>query len=264
MTERSKDGRETWRRLLAWDRGQASAERLAGHILRVEGFASIDPSHPLGGPDGLKDIVCTREGKKWIGAAYFPRGQHSLVQISEKLKNDIEGIAKNSVDGLAFVTNQELRLRERDELVESAAPHRVEILHLERIASVLDSAQCYGIRLEFLDIEMTKEEQLAFLAQRDLVLADMKGTLDAVLKAVSAKRGTREDADIPVVSPRNFGGTYATTSLFSQKPHECKSCHAVILVNRSGLMTTAMSVYNMMVITCPYCGRSERFNPWAP
>jgi hypothetical protein len=165
---------------------------------------------------------------------------------------------------LAFVTNQELRLGERDELVQAVAPRRVEIFHLERIASILDSPQCYGIRLEFLDIDMTKEEQLAFLAQRDLALADMKGTLDAVLKAVSTKRGANVEADIPVVSPRNFGGTYATTSLFGQQLHECKSCQAVFLVDRSQVMTTAISVLDIMAITCPYCGRSERFNPWAP
>src|SRR2546430_1257704 len=103
MTTRSRDGRETWRRLLAWDKGQAPAERLAGHILRLEGFSSVNPSHPLGGPDGLKDIVCIRDDKKWIGAAYFPREQQSLTEISKKLAGDILGVSANKVDGIAFV-----------------------------------------------------------------------------------------------------------------------------------------------------------------
>lgn len=49
---RRNDGRETWFRLLEWDKGQTSAERLAAIILTNEGFRNIDPSHPLG-IDGL-------------------------------------------------------------------------------------------------------------------------------------------------------------------------------------------------------------------
>jgi hypothetical protein len=69
---------ETWHRLREWTTGQAS-EHLAAHILAREGFESLDPSHPLGGPDGGKDAVCKRAGEKWIMACYFPRGQQSLV-----------------------------------------------------------------------------------------------------------------------------------------------------------------------------------------
>ena len=47
MARRQTEGAETWRRLLNWDRGQTASERLAAHILRFEGYASIDPSHPL-------------------------------------------------------------------------------------------------------------------------------------------------------------------------------------------------------------------------
>jgi hypothetical protein len=89
MIMRSRGGRETWKRLLEWDRGQADAERLAAHVLRFEGFTGIDPAHPLGGPDGLKDVVCQRAGKRWIGAAYFPRGQQSISAIREKVLHDL-------------------------------------------------------------------------------------------------------------------------------------------------------------------------------
>ena len=136
MSTRSKDGCETWRRLLAWDRGQAASERLAGHILRVEGFQAIDPSHPLGGRDGLKDIICAREGKKWIGAAYFPRDKQPFSQTAKKLQADVEGVRKASADGLAFVTNQELTLAERSELETATKPHSLVLFHLERIASI--------------------------------------------------------------------------------------------------------------------------------
>lgn len=57
---RRNDDRETWHRLLEWDKGQAVAERLAAVILLNDGFCGIDLSHPLGRRDGLKDIGTIR------------------------------------------------------------------------------------------------------------------------------------------------------------------------------------------------------------
>lgn len=79
----------------------------------------------------------------------------------------MQGISKNNVSGIAFVTNQELSLKERANLKTIGKPHTVEIYHLERISGILDTPENYGIRLEFLDIELSKEEQLAFFANRD-------------------------------------------------------------------------------------------------
>lgn len=131
MTERSRGGRETWRRLRDWDRDQSDAERLAGQLLRYEGYSSIDPAHPLGGPDGLKDVICRRGAKKWIGAAYFPRGQQAMGDVEKKLRHDADGIQKNSAIGLAFVTNQEISLSARQELSDLVAPHELDLFHLE-------------------------------------------------------------------------------------------------------------------------------------
>ena len=111
---------ETWHRLLQWTYGQAPSERLAAQILISEGYESVDPSHPLGGPDGGKDAVCKKDGKKWVMAAYLPRGQQPFSAIKKKFLDDLDGMATNNADGLVFVTNQELRLAERDELVTAA------------------------------------------------------------------------------------------------------------------------------------------------
>lgn len=181
MTRRRTEGSETFARLRDWSHGQAPAERLAAQLLRVEGFTSIDPSHPLGGPDGLKDVMCKRDGIKWIGAAYFPRSQQSFNAIADKFMQDLTGAETNQVDGFAFITNQELRLGERDQLKKSADGIEVELLHLERVASILDSPQCYGIRLEFLDIEMTKEEQLAYIAARDVIIERLQTALETIV-----------------------------------------------------------------------------------
>jgi hypothetical protein len=61
---------ETWHRLLVWTNGQGPSERLAHQVLLQDGYADLDPSHPLGGPDGGKDAICTKGGKKWVLAVY--------------------------------------------------------------------------------------------------------------------------------------------------------------------------------------------------
>ncbi|WP_067470359.1 hypothetical protein [Nocardia amamiensis] len=85
---------ETRHRLLEWTQGQAPSERLAAQVLAHEGFEDIDPSHPLGGQDGGRDGVCTRDGQRWIFAVYFPRGQQSLTNIKKKLCDDPVAAAK--------------------------------------------------------------------------------------------------------------------------------------------------------------------------
>ena len=174
------EGRETFNRLLNWDRGQAPSERLAAIILSKEGFKGVDPSHPLGGKDGLKDMALSFNGKRWIGAVYFPRGQQSFSDIKSKFTHDLSGTDANNANGLAFVTNQEIRLSERKILTEIAPKIDVQIYHLERIASLLNTPSCYGIRMEFLDIEMSKEEQLSFFADNEQRLSRIESTLDQV------------------------------------------------------------------------------------
>jgi hypothetical protein len=110
---RRTGGAETWNRLQQWTQGAANSERLAAHILRTEGFEAIDPSHPLGGPDRLRDVICKRAGKRWRAAAYFPRGQRTFRTIAKKFRKDIGGSEIQNDEAFVFITNQELRLNER-------------------------------------------------------------------------------------------------------------------------------------------------------
>ena len=143
---------ETWHRLLNWTYGQAPSERLSGQILHAEGFRDIDPSHPLGGRDGGKDALAVRDGTRWIMASYFPRGQQPFADIQAKFLSDWAGVATNGVDGMAFVTNQELRLAERREMKDSV-DGPVELLHLEKIAGILDRPEMHAVRARFLFID---------------------------------------------------------------------------------------------------------------
>ena len=161
---RQKKGQDTWKRLRDWHDGQTSSARLASRLLLLLGYTSIDPSHPMGGPDGKKDIVCKKDGKKWIVGVYFPNGQKDFKEIEKKFEQDLEGIDKNEGDGFIFISNQELKLSEKD-LLKNKQDFDIELFHLETLASVMDTPIGFALRMEFLDIEMNKEEQLSYMVE---------------------------------------------------------------------------------------------------
>jgi hypothetical protein len=144
---------ETWHRLREWTNSQAQSERLAAQILINEGFEGLDPSHPLGGPDGGRDATCTYDDELWIMAVYFPRGKKKISEIEKKLREDVASAVMHKPAGIAFVTNQELSLAQRDRLKRIVSPSRLVIFHLERIATILDTPHMSGIRQQFLGIE---------------------------------------------------------------------------------------------------------------
>jgi len=143
---------ETWHRLREWTNGQGPAERLSAQVLYAEGFTDVDPSHPLGGPDGAKDALALKSGQRWIMASYFPRGQKPFQEIEAKFLSDHRGIAANGTSGMAFVTNQELSLAERRNLADVIGGP-VEIFHLERVTSILDQPKMHSVRSQFLGID---------------------------------------------------------------------------------------------------------------
>lgn len=143
---------ETWHRLLEWTDGQAPSERLAAQILVHAGYVDVEPSHPLGGPDGGRDGLCRLNGERAIYAVYFPRGQQIFSTIQSKLQSDLESASKYSPARLAFVTNQELRLGERKILRELGGDVSVDVFHLERIAVALDSPDMHLVREQYLKI----------------------------------------------------------------------------------------------------------------
>ncbi len=152
---------ESWHRLREWTNGSGQAERLAAQIVLHQGYA-VDPSHPLGGPDGGKDAICEKAGARWIMAVYFPRGQKEFAAIVDKFQHDLTGVVKNGATGVAFVTNQELRLHERAELSSLADPVSVDLFHLERVTAILDNPAMHAVREQFLGIPHESED-LIFL-----------------------------------------------------------------------------------------------------
>lgn len=195
MTSRRRtEGDETWTRLLNWTNGQKASERLSGHILACEGFGGIDPSQPLGGSDGLRDLMCFKNNLNWIAACYFPNGKKPFSRIKSKFEHDAKSITTDGTSGFVFITNQYLTIGQRKNLETLLPATEVEIYHLERLVHILDTPINYGIRLEFLDIEMTKEEQVAFFSiamtknwqrLRDELLMEMERLINRALSQQS-------------------------------------------------------------------------------
>lgn len=144
------------------------AERLAGAVLRLSGYDQVDPQSPLGGPDGKKDLLCQKGNLSWVVAVYFPTGPVSYSKIKNKYKSDLEG-APAEHKGYIFVTNQNLTPSQRKSLIELAkiARKEVKIIHLQQLQNILDSPSGYGVRIQFLAIPMTIEEQLSWASESD-------------------------------------------------------------------------------------------------
>jgi fido (protein-threonine AMPylation protein) len=159
---------DTELRLSFWRDGSTNAERLAAAVLRLAGYEEIDPQSPLGGPDAKKDILCRKGGLDWIAAVYFPIGPKKLAVIKKKYLSDLSGTPK-AENGFVFVTNQTLSPGQRKMLTDLAnsAGREADILHLQQIQTLLDSPPGYGIRIQFLKIAMSIEEQLSWATDSD-------------------------------------------------------------------------------------------------
>ena len=153
--------------LRSWRFGQTQAERLCAGVLMIEGFASVDPQCPLGGPDRLKDLVCQKGVLRCVAAAFFPPRSNTFAQVQKKFKHDLAGVAKNHASAIVFLTNQQLSPAERLKLQDLARKQGADsvIYHLEHLRAILDAPRGYGLRLEFLRIPMTPEEQAGFLVE---------------------------------------------------------------------------------------------------
>jgi fido (protein-threonine AMPylation protein) len=181
---------DTELKLTNWREGQTKAERLAANLLDLDGFTAIDPQCPLGGPDGIKDVICEKNGWKYVGAAYFPTTIKDFKAIKKKFDGDLKGVTQNKVDGIVFVTNQKLSPSERATLIKEAKNKKATALiyHVEKIRVLLDSPQGFALRLTILGIEMTKEEQLSFFSdQRNYLKKLLNEQSEYIIKSIGQK-----------------------------------------------------------------------------
>jgi len=181
---------DTELKLLHWRDGQTKAERLCAGILLLESFSGVDPQCPLGGPDGIKDVICEKNNWKYIGAAYFAVSEKTFIDIKKKFEGDLLGVNKNDVDGIIFLTNQKLSPGERKTLITlaEAKDAKAIIYHRERIRVILDNPQGFAHRLEYLGIDMSREEQLSFFSQWDNIFSQkLQEQSEYIITSISKK-----------------------------------------------------------------------------
>lgn len=191
----------TYQILINWDKGQPFSERMAAKVLSIEGYTEIDPQSPLGGPDGKKDILCSKHEKKYVVGCYFACGQKIFKDIEDKFNGDYQGVIKNKADGFIFITNQKITPTERIKLCKGHLD--TTIYHGEKVIGVLDSPKGYGVRLEYLGIQLTKEEQLSFLnSHLDLKESyeEIKKLLDGLKKVTNKLVTGIEERDIGIAT----------------------------------------------------------------
>jgi fido (protein-threonine AMPylation protein) len=209
--------------LKAWRFGGPQSERLCASILHSEGFGRVEPQCPLGGPDGLKDILFELNNWRYVAACYFPASQKTFKAVKKKFEDDLKGVAKNNAKGIVFFTNQEISPTNRDALESSAksASSSVRIYHAEALRAILDSPRGYGMRLEFLRIPMKPEEQLSFISQFGSELSAALHRNSDALAAIAQKLsevhtavvGGSSAVNIHVPSP--LAATMATRAMLS-------------------------------------------------
>jgi fido (protein-threonine AMPylation protein) len=170
---------------------QVQAERMVAALLHVESYEDVDPQHPLGGRDGLKDVLCRKDGLTWVAAAYFPTTAPTFTHLKSKFTDDFAGVARNRAQAFAFFVNQHLTIGKRQALIDFAGGVRAEIYHLERLAGLLNAPKGCGIRLEYLRLPMTEAEQWAFWStmNADIVerLAANEARRDTQLRTLDRK-----------------------------------------------------------------------------
>jgi hypothetical protein len=199
----------------------------SGKILSIEDFEEIDPQSPIGGPDGTKDILCSKNGKSYLVGCYFPNGQKHYSDILEKFESDYAGVEKNGAEGFVFISNQKITPTERANLV-SRSKVDTTIYHGERVCSILDSPKGYGIRLEYLGIEIKKEEQISFLDSYLDLKKNFQEIKEKLNRIESGKSEPSEKLKETVVSNLPIAGVKFTSRLSIE---DLVSIHSSCLLN---------------------------------
>lgn len=168
---------ETDERLKSYlDTHQLARERLCLAVLAIDKrFTEVNPRHPRGGPDGGRDIEAVfRQEQRVFGAVGFVNQandsdeQKKIIRrkFGDDLKSALAAAPKPEV--FVFLTNVNLTISEKDELVRKAKAKRLghaEIFDRERIRIALDSPDGFAARFQYLGISMSEEEQASFFSR---------------------------------------------------------------------------------------------------
>ena len=156
------------------DSSQFLRESLCIALLPILGpFTQVKPRRPKGGPDGGRDIEAMFSGSyvTW-GAVGFRNGggndKYARRESIKKCESDI-GVAReenHELTHFVFFTNVDLTPAQVSALTEFAFDSGLkhfEVFDFNRLRTALDSPAGLIARLQYLDIKMSKTEQLALV-----------------------------------------------------------------------------------------------------
>ncbi len=151
-------------------------ERLCTDLLSLDQrFSQVRSRSPKGGPDQGRDIEAVFESRYLaFGAVGFIDGANDSApqrrQIRKKFRDDLASALKHraDLDVFVFFTNVALTPTDQDELRKDARELKrtliVELFTREQMRAALNTPKGFGLRLGYLDIEMSKSEQTSFFA----------------------------------------------------------------------------------------------------
>jgi len=158
------------------DGNQPARERLCLAIMPLLGpYTREQPRCPKGGPDGGRDIEAVYQGSVTVwGAVGFRNGggndASARRDAQHKFRDDLDrALSENpSLQGFVFFTNIDLTPGIIDQLKREAFSKGVSIVDIfdvELLRHALDSPEGLIARLQYLDIEMSKTEQISLVSK---------------------------------------------------------------------------------------------------
>jgi hypothetical protein len=145
-------------------------------------YSDIRPRRPEGGRDGARDIECNRLGEKCFGAVSFQNNASDSPsdkkEIQKKFKDDVIAARKadTSVKVFVFFCNVDFTPGEIKKFEDFARKRHftyIDIYWRERIRMALDNAEGLAIRFQYLNVNLSDEEQKAFFARYGKELEDL-------------------------------------------------------------------------------------------
>jgi hypothetical protein len=168
---------ETDLRLRSWlDSNQRDREQMCRSILALDPhYTDVRPRHPLGGPDGGRDIEAVLDSNTiTYGAVGFQNNANDADEqkrkIRAKFQSDLNAAlaAKPDLKAFVFLTNLHLTMGEQSGMKDEARIKGVthcEIVDRERLRIELDAPGGFFIRFQYLAIPLSEAEQASFLAR---------------------------------------------------------------------------------------------------
>lgn len=183
---------------LSYLNDQYRQEIFCAALLRISGgYTDIEPILPSGGPDGGIDVRARYNNEPvWVTIKFNKNPRERKLarkSVTKEIKNDIQKAAKKADEDkktilhtLTVFTNVELSPSFKDEIKKHATSNgfnHVDIFDANRMVSLLASPQGYGIRLEFLGIEMTQSELVSY---NNIQSKKMDNQLNELRREISA------------------------------------------------------------------------------